>query len=425
MAEETYMGYRYVLRFQCQHEESKALVVQTPRGRVDLTLRICPLFNTADQPHSEPDIPQSIGIQTMSDTGFSFGNSQTKTAKPLAGFSFGVNQTVQASKPQFCGSSKTGTATTAAGGQSMFGTAATGSQSIFGAPAGVAAPAASKHLGRSMTPPSSQPQPSESSPKQPVKLYNRYSFEVIRRATESSAGLQIDLQYRVDLQGLWNRTAGRILEKDSNIIYLCDFLLHSSSFKNVEMKCDVFWSEEDDKGWPLGEMALDYGGLLKSSKLSDFTIKVGNQKFTCHKAILAARSSFFERMLINNTEEEGTVQELSLTDISPDTVSNMLNYIYTNTVENIEEAATDLLPVADKYSLTGLKAMCSAALIPQIKVETAVDLALMSDKHNVENLRRAAIRYIVDNKKWYQKDPACHEVFLNNPALVLDMFKML
>ena len=190
------------------------------------------------------------------------------------------------------------------------------------------------------------------------------------------------------------------------------------------MKCEVFWSEDNAECWPLGGLALDYGLLLKSSKLTDFTIHADNQKFTCHKAILAARSSFFERMLTNNTEEESTDQELTLTDISPDTVGNMLNYIYTNTVENIAETATDLLPLADKYDLAGLKAMCSEALIPQIRLETAVELAMMSDEHNAENLRRAAIRYILDNKKWYQEDAVCHEIFLNNPALILDMFKM-
>ena len=160
------------------------------------------------------------------------------------------------------------------------------------------------------------------------------------------------------------------------------------------MKCEVFWSEDNAEGWPLRGLALDYGGLLKASKLTDFTIHADNQKFTCHKAILAARSSFFERMLTNNTEEEITDQELTLTDISPDTVGSMLNYIYTNTVENIAETATDLLPLADKYDLAGLKAMCSEALIPQIRLETAVELAMMADKHNAENLRRAAIRDI-------------------------------
>ena len=67
----------------------------------------------------------------------------------------------------------------------------------------------------------------------------------------------------------------------------------------------------------------------------------------------------------------------------------MLIYIYTNTVEDIDKKARDLLPVAEKYDLLDLKTKCIAALIKQIKLDTAVDLALLAGLYNVETLRQA------------------------------------
>ena len=113
---------------------------------------------------------------------------------------------------------------------------------------------------------------------------------------------------------------------------------------------------------------------------------------------------------------------MNLTDITPDTVKDMLNYIYTDTVDDLDEKARDLLPVAEKYDLTDLKTDCSEVLVKQISKESAVELALMADLYNVENLRQAAVRFIVANKKHFQEDTSGRETFKNNPDLLMDIF---
>ena len=68
---------------------------------------------------------------------------------------------------------------------------------------------------------------------------------------------------------------------------------------------------------------------------------------------------------------------------------DMLSLIYKGTVEDYAEKAWDLLPVAEKYDLVDLKTKCIAALIKQIKLKTAVDLALLAGLYNAETLRQA------------------------------------
>ena len=101
----------------------------------------------------------------------------------------------------------------------------------------------------------------------------------------------------------------------------------------------------------------------------------------------------------------------------------MLNYLYNGTVVNLNEKARDLLPVAQKYDLPGLRTECSLALVKQINLETAVELALLADLYSVEHLKQAAVGFIVGNKKYYQEESSWCETFASNPSLLVDIFK--
>ena len=126
--------------------------------------------------------------------------------------------------------------------------------------------------------------------------------------------------------------------------------------------------------------------------------------------------------MLSSDMKEREENQVILTDISPDTPKDMLIYIYTNNVEDLAKKARDLVPVAEKYELTDLKTKCSLALIKQIDKESAVEMALMADMYNNENLRKAAVRYIMNNKSHYQQDPTWRETFMNNPSLLIDLF---
>ena len=77
---------------------------------------------------------------------------------------------------------------------------------------------------------------------------------------------------------------------------------------------------------------------------------------------MASWSPVFERMLTSDMKESKE-NNVIINNIKTKNVRDMLNYMYTNIVEDLSKKATDLLPVAEKYKLTGLKEMCSKALI--------------------------------------------------------------
>lgn len=56
----------------------------------------------------------------------------------------------------------------------------------------------------------------------------------------------------------------------------------------------------------------DLGHLLDSGDFSDFTLHVGRRSFKCHKAILSARSPFFQAMFRDQNNQESLSGEVSL-----------------------------------------------------------------------------------------------------------------
>jgi hypothetical protein len=85
-----------------------------------------------------------------------------------------------------------------------------------------------------------------------------------------------------------------------------------------------------------------YKDFFQNKKLSDFTIKVGDQSFPAHKAILDTNSEFFSKLDGNSYEfpkEEDTTTAIKL-----------INFYYTGTFEYSEESQVLLFTLlANKY----------------------------------------------------------------------------
>jgi speckle-type POZ protein len=66
-----------------------------------------------------------------------------------------------------------------------------------------------------------------------------------------------------------------------------------------------------------------------------------------HKAILASRSAVFSAMF-EHQMIEGKSNRVKIDDVDPDVMTEVLRFIYTGRINNIEKMSDLLLPVADK-----------------------------------------------------------------------------
>ncbi|KAL6953838.1 hypothetical protein U1Q18_046968, partial [Sarracenia purpurea var. burkii] len=78
-------------------------------------------------------------------------------------------------------------------------------------------------------------------------------------------------------------------------------------------------------------------------------------------------------------------------------MEEVLRYIYTGNVENLEELADDLFEAADKYDLAELKAMCENVLSSNLSVDSAAKTLALADMHHANELKSEAMDYIVMN----------------------------
>jgi len=173
-------------------------------------------------------------------------------------------------------------------------------------------------------------------------------------------------------------------------------------------------------GSRLGE---DFGSLLKSGELADFTILVDGHTFKCHKAVLAARSPVFKTMFTTDMQEKET-QEVKIVDFPKRAIQLMLQYIYTGSMDEntVKMNSIQLLQLAEKYMLMGLKALCENALIDCLDRESCVKLLRVADYTRAQRLKISALRYICNQNFTKTDQGPLKDCLREYPDLLCELF---
>lgn len=131
--------------------------------------------------------------------------------------------------------------------------------------------------------------------------------------------------------------------------------------------------------------------IQSSHEFKDFTIKIGDDEFKVHKLILAARSSVLKEMIQNNID----AKSLHLVDITVEIFREILNFIYTDelpTNENIDYE--QLFIVTKRLNIELLMKNAAEKLITKVNADNALELLAISNKHNIDGLRRKSFNKI-------------------------------
>ncbi|KAK4470078.1 hypothetical protein MN116_006542 [Schistosoma mekongi] len=148
------------------------------------------------------------------------------------------------------------------------------------------------------------------------------------------------------------------------------------------------------------------------------------RQFEAHKAILAARSPVFAAMF-GHGMEESRANRVEITDMEPDTVAEVLRYIYTGQVVGMNRLAHELLAAADKYQLERLKIMCEEALVESLSVENACDIFGLADMHNAEQLKAHTLEFIMLHAHDVCETEGYEQLVRHRPRLLNECFRSL
>ena len=125
---------------------------------------------------------------------------------------------------------------------------------------------------------------------------------------------------------------------------------------------------------------------------------------------------------------ENSDNKVSMDDVTPDVVAEMLHFIYTGNVTNgfiTAKVAFDLLATADKYQLDLLKNMCEDKLCSSLEISNSVEYLVLGELHNAENLRKMALGLVVNNMDLIVDSEVYMTLMTKHADLALEITKAL
>ncbi|KAM3317456.1 hypothetical protein ACQJBY_035249 [Aegilops geniculata] len=195
------------------------------------------------------------------------------------------------------------------------------------------------------------------------------------------------------------------------------------------IRCDVVVcnTKDDDAG---GTEALPwdihqhFSSLLQNKVGADVTFEVGDETFTAHRCVLAARSTVFMAQLFGPMKE-GTASSsvIHIKDMEAKVFKALLSFVYTDSfpemyeeimeenamseaaeeqgqeVEEVEDETglkwlLDLLVAADRYDLQRLKFICEKQLSQRIGVSSVASVLALAEQHHCHGLKAACLKFI-------------------------------
>ena len=127
--------------------------------------------------------------------------------------------------------------------------------------------------------------------------------------------------------------------------------------------------------------------------LTDVELEVSGKTFKGHKLILAAVSPVFEKMFQGNSQEHQN-NRVIIEDVDADVFEELMTYIYSGQLPHLKEMVSDLLAVADKYSILPLLQICMNDLLENMSVDDAAATYVLADRHSLHQVKPVIIHFM-------------------------------
>ena len=153
--------------------------------------------------------------------------------------------------------------------------------------------------------------------------------------------------------------------------------------------------------------------------VSESTAKRNSMADAAEDKISDRRDPQEERMVDkgNGRLEGGFMFSLELLGLSKEVTEELLRYIYSDQVDNLDCLAAQLLSLAERFCLQGLKELCERNLIETITSENIASRLLVADEFSCDALKRASLAYCEENITVLNKSLAWKMMEHVNPEL--------
>ncbi|XP_078691960.1 kelch-like protein 11 [Branchiostoma floridae x Branchiostoma belcheri] len=134
-------------------------------------------------------------------------------------------------------------------------------------------------------------------------------------------------------------------------------------------------------------------------KFCDVVLEVEGRHIPAHRNVLAACSPYFDAMFGGNLAESRSSQ-VTLTEVSPEAVSKVIEYMYKGQVQVDPKHAEELLHASDLFLITELKLECQDVLQDMLDSNDAVQclrIRNLAKIYNMTTLEEKAMTFVRQN----------------------------
>ena len=166
--------------------------------------------------------------------------------------------------------------------------------------------------------------------------------------------------------------------------------------------------------------------LYQQDILTDYTLICAGESLKVHKAVLAARSEYWQALLTSGMVE--AVEDSSeVLAVNLPTLRLFLEFVYTGRVAGkLEPKQMELLlQAADFYGVFSLKEQCEEGLIASLEASNLMDRLVLADTFSASNLRRVAKQMLVQNMDWLVQMSDWKKKLEERVALALELMEEL
>ncbi len=173
------------------------------------------------------------------------------------------------------------------------------------------------------------------------------------------------------------------------------------------------------------DLAEDLGNMLDSGDTADVLLVCGDTKFPCHRSLLAARSSVFKTMFYGkgNFKERKTGQVV-IEEFKPEEVKQFLKFIYVGECNFSEVDPWQILAMADKYDVQGLKKTCGLVLKESLSKNNCLEYVDKACLFKINDLISACVDLARKNPKLIS-DADWTGLAGKYPEIAVELFKKL
>ena len=149
----------------------------------------------------------------------------------------------------------------------------------------------------------------------------------------------------------------------------------------------------------------------------DVKFVVKSQPIGAHLNVVAPFSPVMAAMLDNDRFQEGLTKTVHIDDMEPDVFKEMLRYLYTGKVPQLEQMTESLFVAADRFQIQGLKFLCQQRMLSELNKENALRYLVLAHLHSFPELVERCYSVMVSNVKDIRVQPEWKQLVQSSSLL--------